>query len=131
MSLYGHEIDDTTTPYEAGLGWIVKLKKGDFIGRDVLEAQKAEGTNRRLVGFEVLDKGIARDGYDVFLGEYDDEPAGHVTSGTQSPTLGRALGMAYVPTSASEIGTEIFVQIRKRRARATVVALPFYSRKKK
>jgi len=131
MSLYGHEIDDTTTPYEAGLGWIVKLKKGDFIGRDVLEAQKAEGTNRRLVGFEVLDKGIARDGYDVFLGEDDDEPAGHVTSGTQSPTLGRALGMAYVPTSASEIGTEIFVQIRKRRARATVVALPFYSRKKK
>lgn len=131
MSLYGNEIDDATTPYEAGLGWIVKMKKGDFIGRDVLEAQKDEGTSRRLVGFEMVGRGIARHGYDVFLAEDGGEAVGHVTTGTQSPTLGRALGMAYLPTGSTEIGNEFFVQIRKRRTLARVVALPFYSRKKK
>ena len=132
MSLYGNDIDDTTTPLEAGLGWIVKLKnKGDFIGRDVLERQKEQGVDRRLVGFELLDRGIARHGYPVMLGEADSEPAGFVTSGTQSPTFGKALGMAYLPTEATEIGTEFLVQIRKRTVPARVVELPFYSRKKK
>lgn len=132
MSLYGNDIDHTTTPLEAGLGWIVKLKnKGDFIGRDVLERQKEEGVDRRLVGFEMLDRGIARHGYPVMLSEAEGEQVGVVTSGTQSPTFGKALGMAYLPTEATKIGTEFFVQIRKRTAPARVVELPFYSRKKK
>ncbi len=131
MSLYGQEIDAETTPLEAGLGWIVKLAKGDFIGRDVLEAQMNEGTLRRLVGLEMLDRGIARHGHEIFLGESDEEAAGVVTSGTQSPTLGKALGMAYLPAGHTETGTEFFVQIRTRRLRAQVVELPFYSRKKK
>jgi len=131
MTLYGNDIDDTTTPLEAGLGWIVRLKnKGDFIGRDILENQKQEGLARKLVGFEMVDRGIARHDYPVYLAEGDDEPAGHCTSGTQSPTLGKALGMAYLPIDATDVGTEFFVQIRNRRAAARVVALPFYSRKK-
>ena len=132
MCLYGNDIDDTTTPLEAGLGWIVRLKnKGDFIGRDILEAQKTEGLTRKLVGFEMIDRGIARHDYPVYLAEGDDEPSGHVTSGTQSPTLDKALGMAYLPIDATAEGTEFFVGIRKRRAAAQVVPLPFYSRKKK
>ena len=119
MSLYGNDIDDTTTPLEAGLGWIVKFKKGDYIGRDILERQKEEGLDRKLVGFEMVDRGIARHGYPVFLAEGDDEPVGHVTSGTQSPTLGKALGMAYLPIEATAEGTEFFVEIRNRRAAAT------------
>jgi aminomethyltransferase len=130
MCLYGQEIDAETTPLEAGLGWIVKPAKGDFIGRDVLETQAEEGTQRRLIGFEMIDRGIARHGYEVFLEEDDETPAGAVTSGTQSPTLGKALGMAYLPTDHTEIGTEFFVQIRTRRLRARVIELPFYSRKK-
>ncbi len=131
MSLYGHEIDDTTTPLEAGLGWIVKFKKGDYIGRDILESQKETGLDRRLVGFEMIDRGIARHGYPVYLGEGDLEPVGHVTSGTHSPTLGRALGLAYLPIEASEDGTEFLVEIRNRRAAARVVPMPFYRREKK
>jgi aminomethyltransferase len=132
MSLYGNDIDDTTTPLEAGLGWIVRLKsKGDFIGRDILENQKEEGLSRKLVGFEMVDRGIARHRYPVYLAETDDEPAGHCTSGTQSPTLGKALGMAYLPIEATAEGNEFFVQIRNRRAAARVVPLPFYSRTKK
>lgn len=130
MSLYGQEIDAETTPLEAGLGWIVKLAKGDFIGRDVLETQAENGTTRRLVGFEMIDRGIARHEHQVYLGETDEEPAGIVTTGTQSPTLGKALGMAYLPAGHTEIGTEFFVQIRTRRLRARVIDLPFYSRKK-
>ena len=131
MCLYGNDIDDTTTPLEAGLGWIVKLDKGDFIGRDVLERQAEEGVERRLVGLEVVDRGIARHGYPVFLAADDAEPAGEVTSGTQSPTLGTALAMAYVPSGSAEPGTQLWVQVRARRLRARVVALPFYSRRKK
>jgi aminomethyltransferase len=131
MSLYGNDIDDTTTPLEAGLGWIVKLtSKGDFIGRDILEAQKEEGLTRRLVGFEMTDRGIARHGYPVYLAEDAEDAVGHCTSGTQSPTVGKALGMAYVPMEAAEEGSEIFVEIRNRRAAARVVPLPFYSRRK-
>ncbi len=131
MSLYGNDIDDTITPLEADLGWIVKFKKGDYIGRDILENQKEEGLERKLVGFEMVDRGIARHGYPVFLAEGDEEPAGHCTSGTQSPTLGKALGLAYLPVEATEEGTEFFVEIRNRRAAARVVPTPFYSRPKK
>ena len=131
MSLCGNDIDDTTTPLEAGLGWIVKFKKCDYIGRDILERQKEDGLNRKLVGFEMVDRGIARHGYPVFLKEGDDEPAGECTSGTQSPTLGKALGLAYLPIEATDEGTEFFVEIRNRRAAARVVSTPFYSREKK
>jgi aminomethyltransferase len=130
MCLYGNEIDATTTPLEAGLGWIVKLDKGDFIGRDVLERQAEEGVERKLVGFEMVDRGIARHGYPVMLDEGADEGVGAVTSGTQSPTLRRALGMTYLPIESATIGSEFFVQIRNRLARARVVELPFYSRKR-
>ena len=130
MSLYGNDIDDTTTPLEAGLGWIVKFKKGDYIGRDILERQKEDGLDRKLVGFEMVDRGIARHGYPVFLAEGDEEPAGHCTSGTRSPTLGKALGLAYLPIEATEEGTEFLVEIRNRRAIARVVPTPFYSRAK-
>ena len=131
MPLYGNDIDDTTTPLEAGLGWIVKLDKGDFIGRDVLEFQQEAGIERRLVGFELLSPGIARHGHPVLLGEDDGEPVGHVTSGTRLPSLGRSMGMAYLPADMAQVGLEFFVEIRDRRARARVVELPFYSRKKK
>jgi aminomethyltransferase len=131
MSLYGKDIDHTTTPLEAGLDWIVKLDKGDFIGRDVLERLKEEGVERKLIGFEMHERGIARHGYPVLLVENDPEPVGEVTSGTQSPTLGKALGMTYLPIEKTEIGTEFYVQIRNRIAPARVVELPFYSRKKK
>jgi aminomethyltransferase len=131
MHLYGNDIDATTTPLEAGLGWIVKLGKEDFIGRDVLERQQEEGTERQLVGFEMVDRGIARHGYPVTLAEGDGEAVGQVTSGTHSPTLGRPVGMAYVPVAAAEEGNEIWIKIRNRSARARIVALPFYSRKKK
>ncbi len=131
MCLYGQDIDDSTTPLEAGLGWIVKLDKGDFIGRDVLERQAEEGIDRKLSGLEMIERGIARHGYPVLLTDETEEPAGLVTSGTQSPTLGKALAMAYLPVDAAEIGREVFVQVRNRRVRARVVDLPFYSRKKK
>jgi aminomethyltransferase len=130
MPLYGNDIDDTTTPLEAGLDWIVKLDKGDFIGRDVLELQAEEGVERKLVGFEMVDRGIARHGHPVALTE-GGEPVGQVTSGTHLPTLDRAAGMAYVPVAASAVGSELWVDIRGRAARARVVPLPFYSRKKR
>jgi len=129
MALYGNEIDETTTPLEAGLGWIVKLGKGDFIGRDVLERQKEDGVDRKLVGFEVLDRGIARHGYPTFL-EEGSEPVGYVTSGTQLPSFGRAMGMAYLPAEAIDVGTEFRIGIRNKTVPARVVDLPFYSRKK-
>ena len=131
MCLYGNDIDHTTTPLEAGLDWIVKFTKGDFIGRDVLERQKEEGIERKLVGFELCERGIARSGYPVFRAANDAEAISLVTSGTQSPTLGRAFGMTYLPIEMTEIGTEFSVQIRNRMVPATVVGLPFYSRKRK
>ncbi len=129
MCLYGHDIDAMTTPLEAGLGWIVKLGKGDFIGRDVLVRQHEDGVERRLCGFEMVDRGIARHGYPVFLAK-DGEQVAEVTSGTRSPTLEKALGMVYLPTGAATPGQEILVGIRQRSARARVIELPFYSRKK-
>ncbi len=130
MCLYGNDIDDTTTPLEAGLQWIVKLDKPDFIGKDILERQAEEGVARRLVGFEMVGRGIARHGYPVALDEHG-EPVGTVTSGTHSPTLGKAIGMAYVPSEAAAPGTPLWIEVRRRRVEAVVVELPFYSRKRK
>jgi aminomethyltransferase len=126
MALYGHEIDDTTTPLEAGLAWVVKLDKGDFIGRQALLAQKEEGLGRRLVGFRVTGKGIARQGHQVLR---DSEPVGEVTSGTWSPTFELALGTAYVPVDLAKPDTLLTLEVRGKRLRAVAAKLPFYSRR--
>jgi len=126
-ALYGNDIDHTTTPLEADLGWIVKLEKGDFNGRDVLQREKAEGPRRKLVGFEMVDRGIARHGYPVVEGG---EEVGVVTSGTHSPTLKKAIGLAYLPLDKSAPGTEFMVLIRGKETRARVVPTPFYKRAK-
>jgi glycine cleavage system T protein (aminomethyltransferase) len=125
MALYGHEIDETTTPFEAGLGWVVKLDKGDFVGRDALQAQRAQGVPRKLVGFEVEGRGIARQGHGVFSG---DRAVGSVTSGTWSPTFEKALGMAYVPPEMAAPGTPLTLDVRGKALPARVVELPFYRR---
>jgi aminomethyltransferase len=127
MALYGHEIDDSTTPLDAGLGWVVKLGKGEFLGRDVLVAQKSEGLRQKLVGFEMTGRGIGRQGYDVLA---RGEVVGRVTSGTMSPTLGKAIGMAYVPPGLAEVGAEIEIQVRKNSVPAVIVPIPFYKRDK-
>jgi aminomethyltransferase len=125
MRLHGNDIDETTTALEADLGWIVGWKKNDFVGAGALRAQKAEGVRRQLIGFEMVDPGIARAGYDVIVGG---QPAGKVSSGTQTPYLKKAIGLAYLPVAAKEPGTEFEVDIRGRRSRARVVPLPFYKR---
>ena len=112
---------------EADLGWIVGWKKDAFIGADVLRRQKAEGAPRKLVGFEMLERAIGRHGYDVYL---DGGQAGVVTSGTQTPFLKKAIGMAYLPADRTQPGTEFEVDVRGRRARASVVPMPFYKRAK-
>jgi aminomethyltransferase len=127
MRLYGHDIDDTTTVLEADLEWIVDWNKGDFTGRAALEAQKAGGLARRLAGFEMVDRAIARHGHDVLV---DGVKAGSVTSGTKTPFLGKAIGMAYLPADRAVPGTGFEVDVRGRRARARVVPLPFYKRPK-
>ncbi len=125
MRLYGNDIDDTTTVLEADLEWIVAWNKGDFLGREALQAQRDAGVPSKLVGFEMLDRGIARHGHQVFI---DGKAAGRVTSGTQTPFLKKAIGMAYLPTARTAAGTEFEVDIRGRRCRARVVPLPFYKR---
>jgi aminomethyltransferase len=127
MRLYGNDMDETTTVVEADLGWIVGWNKAEFLGFDVLKNQKAEGPRRKLVGFEMLDRAIARHGHDVYC---DGTQAGIVTSGTQTPFLKKAIGMAYVPSDRTAPGTEFEVDIRGRRARANVVPMPFYKRPK-
>jgi len=127
MRLHGNDIDETTTAVEADLNWIVGWKKEDFIGAAALREQKANGVKRKIVGFEMLDRGIGRHGYDVYVG---DAKAGVVTSGTQTPFLKKAIGMAYVPTHMADAGTEFEIDIRGRHARARVVPLPFYKRPK-
>jgi len=126
MALYGNDIDDTVTPWEADLGWTVKMKKGDFLGRVALERQKAEGVPRKLVGFEMVDRGIARHGYPARTARGE----GVVTSGTHSPTLGKPIGLALLPAGAAGVGTEFEVDIRGRSAKARVVETPFYKRPK-
>ncbi len=125
MALYGHEIDETTTLLEANLAWICKLNKPDFIGREVLARQKEAGIKRKLVGFEVTDRGIARDGQEVFI---ENNQAGHVTSGSPAPFLKKNIGMAYVPVEHAREGQEIEIDVRGRRVKAQIVSVPFYKR---
>jgi aminomethyltransferase len=127
MALYGHELDEGTTPFEAGLAWVVKLDKGGFIGRDALVAQQAAGVQRVLAGFEVRGRGIARQGHAVLS---QGQVVGAVTSGTWSPTLEKAIGMAYLPPALASPGTALDVDVRGRTLPAVVVELPFYRRRK-
>jgi aminomethyltransferase len=127
MRLHGNDIDETTTAVEADLSWIVGWKKDDFIGARALREQKASGPTRKIVGFEMLERGIGRHGYDAYIG---DAKAGVVTSGTQTPFLKKAIGMAYLPVGHATPDTEFDVDIRGRRARARVVPMPFYKRHK-
>ncbi len=128
MRLYGNDIDDTTTVLEADLEWIVGWNKPvEFNGKAPLAAQKAKGLARKIVGFEMVDRAIARHGHDVYV---DGKKAGYVTSGTQTPFLRKAIGMAYLPIDKAAPGTEFEVDIRGRRAKARVVPLPFYKRPK-
>lgn len=128
MRLYGNDIDEGTTVLEADLGWIVGWQKPSFLGRDVLHAQKAEGVSKKLVGFEMVDRAIARHGHPVM---HEGQPVGVVTSGTQTPYLKKAVGMAYVPPALAVAGTPLEIDIRGRQTRAVVVPLPFYKRDKK
>lgn len=120
--LYGNDIDDTTSPIEAGLGWITKFTK-DFTSKEIFAKQKAEGVQRKLVGFEMIDKGIPRHGYEIK--DQAGATIGHVTSGTQSPSLGKAIGMGYVQTAFAAIDSEIFVQVRDKALKAKVAKIPF------
>ena len=128
MRLYGNDIDDTTTVMEADLGWIVGWKKTEFLGRDVIVDQKAKGVQKIIVGFEMTERAIGRHGHLVF---HDGKQVGVVTSGTQTPFVKKAIGMAYVTPAASAVGTTLEIDIRGRRAKAVVVPMPFYKRPKK
>ncbi len=129
MCLYGNDLDESTSLVEAGLGWIVSLDpvKGDFVGRAALEAHKHKGTPRKLVGFEMVGRGIARHGYQVHLG---DECLGQVTSGTYAPFLQKNIGLCYLPVARAAPGTEFDVDVRGRRVAARVVPTPFYKRQR-
>jgi aminomethyltransferase len=121
-SLYGNDIDDSTSPLEAGLGWITKFDK-EFIAKDTIEEQKRGGIERKLVGFGVMDKGIPRHGYEIV--SKDGEHIGHVTSGTQSPSLNKAIGMGYVRKDFSTPGSEIYIKVRDKQLKAEVSKMPF------
>lgn len=126
LPLYGQELSPEISPIEAGMGFAVKTnKEADFIGKEALAKQKEEGPSRKLVGIEMIDKGIPRTGYPVLVG---DEEVGFVTTGTQSPTLDKRIGLALLPVQFTEEGQEVIVQVRKRQLRAKVVATPFYKR---
>ena len=123
--LYGNDIDERTHPFEAGLGWVVKLDAADFIGRDALRAIKAAGFDRKLVGFEMTERGIARHGYPILAGG---TRVGEVTSGSPGPTVGRNIGLGYVPKALSKVGTTLSIEIRGKKVGAVVVTTPFYKR---
>jgi glycine cleavage system T protein (aminomethyltransferase) len=127
MCLYGHEITEETTLLEANLGWITKLNKGNFIGRDALAKQKEEGIKRKLIGFEVTDRGIARDDQEIFI---EGRHAGKVTSGSPAPFLKKNIGMAYLPAAQAEAGQRFEIDVRGKMVGAQVVPLPFYKRPK-
>jgi len=127
MALYGNDIDDSHTVLEADLGWILKFDKGEFLGKAILQKQKEEGITRKLVGFELIDKGIARHGYPVYV---DGKEFGTITSGTYAPFLKKAIGMTYLPIDRCAIGTEFQVGIRDKIVMAKVVETPFYKRNK-
>lgn len=122
FNLYGNDLSDTTSPLEAGLGWITKFTK-DFTAKDILQKQKIEGVQRKLVGFELIDKGIPRHGYEIC--DETGNIIGQVTSGTQAPSLGKAIGLGYVKTSYVSIGTPVFIKVRDKLIKAQVVKLPF------
>jgi aminomethyltransferase len=126
LSLYGNDLDDTTTPYEAGLGWVVKLEAGDFIGRDALRREEAEGPTRKLVGFVMVGRGIARHGYTIY---YDGgQRVGVVTSGGPGPTVDKNIGLGYVPAALADPGTKLAIDCRGKLVEAEVVKGPFYRR---
>jgi aminomethyltransferase len=124
-ALYGNELDAETTLLEANLGWITKLDKGEFLGREALLRQKTQGISKRLIGFEMIDRAPARDGFPVWV---DGKKAGRVSSGSPAPFLKKNIGMAYVPPDCAGVGRNIEIEIRGRRAPARTVALPFYRR---
>jgi aminomethyltransferase len=127
MVLYGHEIDASISPLEAGLGWIVKWDKGDFAGRAALLRQREAGVKRKLAGFEMRGRGIAREGYELLI---DGSPAGWVTSGSPSPTLNKNIGLGYLPVERARPGQAIQVVIRNQPVDAVTVEIPFYKRAK-
>lgn len=126
LMLYGNDIDDTTTVLEAGLGWLVKFKKGDFIGKDALEKQKEAGIEKKLSGFEIIGRGIARPHYSVFT---DGIKTSEVRSGTYAPFLKKSIGLTYLPVEKAKPGAEIEIEIRGKKTKSQVVPLPFYKRK--
>ena len=135
LCLYGNDIDETTNPYEAGLGWVVKLDRGDFVGKAALQKVKAEGVDRKLVGFEMVERGIARHGYPIVAVEGTEgadagAKLGEVTSGSPAPTLGKNIGLGYVPKALAKRGTRLGIEIRGKVAEAKIVKTPFYKRAK-
>jgi aminomethyltransferase len=123
--LYGNDINDTTSPLEAGLGWITKFTK-EFTNSENLKAQKEAGVSRKLVGFELIDRGIPRHDYEIVDAEGNN--IGIVTSGTQAPSLGKAIGMGYVKTEFAAVDSEIYIVIRDKKIAAKVVKMPFYKK---
>lgn len=123
--LYGNDINDTTSPLEAGLGWITKFNK-EFTNSDFLKSQKTEGVSKKLVGFELIDKGVPRHDYEI--ADIDGTVIGIVTSGTMGPSVKKGIGMGYVPTAFSKVGSEIYIKVRKRLLKAQVVKMPFYKK---
>jgi aminomethyltransferase len=123
MALYGNDIDDTVTPWEANLNWLVKMKKGDFTGRAALEAQKAAGITKKLVPFTITDRAFPRHGYPVFV---NGQPSGEVRSGTMSPSCGMGIGTAYVPIAHAKVGNTLEVDVRGKRVTGTIVETPFW-----
>jgi aminomethyltransferase len=125
-SLYGHEISEETNPYEAGLGWVVKMgDENNFYGKDLLAQIKKAGIQRRLVGFRMLDRAIPRQGYAIVM---DGKTVGQVTSGTMSPSLDIPIGIGFVPPDMREVGTRLHIDIRGKLREAEVVETPFYNR---
>lgn len=127
LMLYGNDIDETTSVLEAGLGWLVKFDKGDFLGKEDLLKEKENGVSRKLVGFEVIGRGIARPHYPVYI---EDKKVSEVNSGTYSPYLKKSIGLTYLPVECTQLGTEFEVGIRNKKVKAKVVPTPFYKRKK-
>ena len=127
LPLYGQELSADITPIEAGIGFVVKLHKDEFIGKEALNIQKERGTQRKIVGLEMIDRGIPRNGYPVFS---DDQPIGYITSGTQSPTLKKNIGLALLKSEFAYLGSEVQVEIRQQKLAAKVVETPFYKRSK-
>jgi aminomethyltransferase len=128
MSLYGHEISEDITLLEANLGWVCKLNKSTFLGRDALIRQKEEGIKRKLVGFEMIERGIARDGYDIVI---NNEKIGYVTSGSPAPFLQKNIGLGFVPTEHAVVDKDIEIDVRGKLVKARIVPVPFYKREKR